>query len=95
MEDYLGVLSKALGIICTIIIDVISYALFIRVIMSWFADETNKIYGFLIMMTEPFIAPVRALLSKISQGRGMPIDISVLITYLLLNVVRAMLEMFF
>jgi len=84
-------ISKAVAMVCIALIDIITLAMMVRAIMSWFLDESNAIHGFFISITEPFIIPVRMLLDKLSIGRGMPIDISFLVTFLLLSVLEAIL----
>ena len=84
-------ISKAVAMVCIALIDIITLAMMVRAIMSWFLDESNAIHGFFISITEPFIIPVRMLLDKLSIGRGMPIDISFLVTFLILSVLEAIL----
>ena len=88
-------ISRAVALVCIALIDVISYAMLIRAVMSWFVSESNRIYSFLISMTEPIIIPIRKLLSKTSLGRGMPIDLSFLLTYLLLTILSTVLDVYF
>ncbi len=57
-------------------------AMFVRAILSWFPFAGGKFTDFLYSVTEPVISPVRNLLGKSSLG-GMPIDLSFLITYIL------------
>lgn len=84
-----------MAIVSIALINLTEIAMFVRAILSWFIDGGNKIYGFLVSITEPIIIPIRKLLSKTSVGRGMPIDLAFLITYLLLEVVKAVLEVYF
>ena len=94
LEVTLDNISKALGVVCIALIDILSIAMMIRAIMSWFIDEGNGLYNFLISITEPIIIPVRKLLSKTPLG-GLPIDISFLITFFLLEIVSTFLGMYF
>ena len=87
--------SKAVAMVCISLIDIISIAMFVRAIMSWFVDGSNKIYNFLFSMTEPIIIPIRKLLSKTSLGTGLPIDLSFLLTVVLLEIIRTVLEIYF
>ena len=80
--------------VCIAMIDIITLAMMVRAIMSWFLDESNAIHGFFISITEPFITPIRMLLEKLSVGRGMPIDISFIVTFIILRVLQAILEAF-
>ena len=47
----------------------------------------GKISDFLYSVTEPFIYPVRMLFEKMNWFSGLPIDISFLVTYMLITVV--------
>lgn len=66
-----------------------------RAIMSWFVQEDDgpsRIYDFLYYATEPVIYPVRRLLQKFGlAGDGMMIDISFLVTVMLLWIIQMML----
>ena len=67
--------------------------MFLRAIMSWFfPGEDNKLYSFVISVTEPLIMPIRHLLCKSSFVRGMPFDISFLVTYILITVLQNMIS---
>ena len=66
---------------------VIFYAILIRSLLSWFVDPFSRAMGFLSAMVEPFVAPVRRLLSRFS-GASMQIDFSPAITGLIILFVR-------
>lgn len=67
-------------------------AMFIRAIMSWFPGlDDNKFGDFLYALTEPVIAPMRALLFRIRLFQELPIDMSFLFTYLLLSLISMFL----
>ena len=71
---------------------VVQTAMFLRAILSWFIpDENNRLVQFLIVVTEPFIIPVRVLLQKLNLFQDTPIDVSFFITYLLLWVITLFL----
>ncbi|MDD6799125.1 MAG: YggT family protein [Firmicutes bacterium] len=64
----------------------------VRAIMSWIMpDEDNALFNFVYMTTEPVIVPVRFLLDRFEFIRRLPIDISFLVTYILLSVVQSLL----
>ena len=59
-----------------IFFDVVYYLILARIIMSWFLrTPKNPIYKFLGTVTEPILAPFRALSYKILGGKSM-IDLS-------------------
>lgn len=69
----------------------LQFLMFARAIMSWLPiDDDNPIDNFLYAVTEPFIAPVRAVIERFGWFEGMPIDMSFFITFILLSI----LEMF-
>lgn len=62
----------------------LKFLLFVRALSSWFIrDPSNPIYQILMMLTEPFLAPIRSVLSRIQIGGFL--DFSVLIGYFLLE----------
>ncbi len=76
-----------------ILLQVLEIALFARAILSWF-DPTGewRISGFLYMLTEPVILPVRKLCEKLRWFEGTPIDIPFLLTWLLLSFLQIILS---
>jgi uncharacterized protein YggT (Ycf19 family) len=49
--------------------------------------ESNALVSFVFFVTEPVLKPVRLIIDKIPALRDLPIDLSFLITYLLLSVI--------
>lgn len=87
MESIFYVIFKFIDV-C---IDVVMILMFIRAVMSWFpgAGSGLKVTQFIYMVTELFISPVRKFMSRFSSVRNMPIDLSFLVTYILLGLVQA------
>ena len=74
-------------------IDVISIAMFVRAILSWiFVDGQTKIGSFLYVVTEPVIAPIRALCERLGWFQGVPLDMPFFITAVLLMALNLFLE---
>ena len=75
-------------------IEIITLLMFIRAILSWFpvVDRSSKIMSFIYMVTEFFISPVRRFLDRFPSLRRFPIDISFLVTYLLLHLVQIIIS---
>ena len=69
----------------------VQFAMLARAILSWFPMDGNRLTDFLHSVTEPFIYPVRLFFHKMNWFAGMPIDISFLVTYLLLSIVLMLL----
>ena len=64
----------------------VQIAMFARMILSFFGlDEDGWLGAFLMLLTEPVILPVRVILSRFRALEGLPIDLSFLVTYLLIT----------
>lgn len=75
---------------------IVQMLMFARAVLSWIAmDDDGPVLGpimnFLYAVTEPLIYPVRMLLEKIPALRTMPIDLSFMVTFMLLSAVQMML----
>jgi len=69
------------------IVQIYSWLLFVRVMMSWFVrNPANPIYHFLLGITEPVLAPIRRIMPQ------MGLDLSPIIAYLILNLITKMLN---
>lgn len=63
-----------------------------RAIVSWLPlDEDSPVENFLYAVTEPVIAPVRALCERFGWFEGLPVDMSFFITFLLITILTAFL----
>lgn len=74
-------------------IEIVTLLMLIRAILSWFpiVDRSSKIMSFIYMVTEAVISPVRKVLWRFDSVRRFPIDISFLVTYILLHLIQVML----
>ena len=77
--------------IVVLLLLVIQTAMLIRAILSWFPMEPNKFINFIYGITEPLVAPIRALFDKMGWFRGLPIDLSFMATYLLISLLLIIL----
>lgn len=77
-----------------IFIEVISFAMMIRAILSWFTDGSGKFAQFLYVITEPAIMPIRKLLVKMNWLQDSPIDFSFTLTFLALMLIEMLLSSF-
>ena len=82
MEFFIYIVKNAAVLLLT----VIQVAMLIRAILSWFPID-NRFVDFIYTVTEPFVAPLRLLFVKLGWFQGLPIDISFMISYLLITVV--------
>ena len=66
-----------------------------RAVLSWLpVDEDSDISNFLFAMTEPGIYPVRMLLDRFEGLDEFPIDLSFIISFMLLSLVQMLLPTF-
>lgn len=74
--------------IINILFRIYSYIILARIIFSWIpVDRTNPIIKFIYKITEPILAPFRIILPL----GGMGIDLSPVIVFFLLNLLRTSL----
>ena len=75
-----------------LLLDELSLALLLRAIFSWF-DQTgeSRFSGFLFLLTEPIILPIRRLCQKMHWFEGTPLDFPFLIAVLLITLIRSFL----
>lgn len=78
--------------IVSVVIDAVTLCMIVRMIVSLIEpDESGRLGMFLSLVTEPFIIPVRFILSRLNLLQDSPIDWSFTISYLLLVTIRFML----
>lgn len=71
------------------LIDVLQFCMLVRAILSWIDPMQEwRITNFLHFVTEPIIMPIRALFSKMHWFEGFPLDVSFLVTWLLLSAIQ-------
>ena len=76
-----------------IFIDILSVAMFVRAILSWFTmGEQTRIGTFLYVVTEPIILPIRALCARFGWFQGTPLDMPFLLTMVMLSFVGIFLQ---
>ena len=75
----------------TYAIDIITLAMCIRAVISWFYDGDGWFIRLLYYITEPVIMPVRLLLIKMNWLQNTPLDFSYLLTYLVLFIIQVLL----
>ncbi len=64
----------------------------VRAILSWFPTvELGGIMDFLYSVTEPVLAPIRSVLHNIPFLQNLPLDFSVLVAFLLIDVIRTLI----
>lgn len=83
-------IKLALGILLRIIDSLI----LVRVLLSFFPTlQYSKVSNFIYQMTEPIMAPCRAILDKLGLGMGM-IDFSPILAFILLSIMQSLVFAF-
>ena len=82
-----------MSIICSLI-QLYVLLLVVRVVMSWFPISPNgpaeTVAGFLYMVTDPVLVPLRRLLPPVRMG-AMAMDLSPIVAFFGLSVLRGIL----
>ena len=64
------------------VLEAVSLAMVARMLLPIFVDaEGNRLYALTALITEPFVAPFRALLAKFNIGQSSPIDWGFFVAY--------------
>ena len=73
-------------------ISAVQLLMIVRAVSSWIPDiRDNAFTNFIYAVTEPVITPVRAIMERFNIMKGLPIDMSFMITYFLLFAIQMML----
>lgn len=72
----------------TLFLDALMFLLLGRVLLGFFADEESPLLNFCSAVTEPVVAPMRVLLSRIPALEDSPIDFSLVATSLVILIVQ-------
>lgn len=73
------------------LITALDLCMFLRAILSWFVEEDNAFLGFVTMMTEPIVAPFRALFDRFGWFQDSPLDVPFFAGFLALQLVGSVL----
>ncbi len=75
-----------------LIVEIYMLLLLARAILQFLpVDEDGALFDFIYTVTETVISPVRALLDRIAPTDALPVDISFILTYILLGLVDMIL----
>ena len=76
----------------SLFITVSSLSMAARMILPLFVEpESSKLYFFSCILSEPIVAPVRAVFDMIGLDDSMPIDLALPSAYILLFIIRLFL----
>ena len=88
METVFLILAKTVAVA----IELAMLAMMIRMLMPLFFNvDDSVIYSLCCCVSEPFIVPVRFVMSKLGIGQNTPFDWAFFVTYLLLFVLQLLL----
>lgn len=90
-----SVVSQMIGKGLLYFLRLIDTSLVIRCVLSWFVSPYSRVMQFFVALTEPFVAPCRRLLNRMSGGRPMMFDLSMLTTMLVLIVLQRLVSVIF
>lgn len=80
-----------IGDMLSLVIQVLTFAVFIRAILSWFPiGQGNPLSSITCALTEPILAPIRRLLPRVGT-----LDLSPIAAIILLQVVSAIISRIF
>lgn len=78
----------------SLLLRIIDSLILVRVLLSFFPTlHSSKISYFIYQMTEPILAPCRAILDRLGLGMGM-IDFSPILAFLLLGLMQNLIFAF-
>lgn len=88
LYQFIYVITTALSIF----LDIVLICMFISAVLSWIIPDdeypiVNLIHGFV----ELFVSPVRYVIDRLGLFQGFPLDMSFLITAILLSIIDALL----
>ena len=86
METWIFIIKNA----AVLLLSFIQIAMLVRAILSWFPLD-NRFVDFVYSVTEPFVYPIRRLFEKMGWFQGLPVDVSFMVSYLLITVILILL----
>jgi YggT family protein len=77
--------NSAIGWAIIILLEIIQYAILLRVIISWLpVPKDNQLIRILYQVTDPVLLPIRNMIEKTSWGKNMMFDFSPLIAFFII-----------
>ena len=77
------------------LVGILQLCMLLRALLPLFMmREDHPVLLFCAMVTEPIVAPVRALFDHMGWFQELPIDVAFFVAYLLLNIVSTLLTVF-
>ncbi|MEA4832497.1 MAG: YggT family protein [Oscillospiraceae bacterium] len=89
MEHFVALLGNLISILLSAEL----FFMLARAIMSWLPfEDDNPLWMFMYYATEPLIEPVRRVINKFPRLNMLPIDISFIVTVILLSIIQGLIE---
>ncbi len=74
------------------LLTVVELCMLVRAVLSWFPiQDDNPILSFVCMVTEPVVAPIRALFDRFGWFRNSPLDVSFFVAFVLISLIGSTL----
>lgn len=81
MQEFFYIIAKTVSLT----LDIVSFGMIARMLLPFFVDpEESRVYAISCYLTEPFIAPVRAIMVRLNIGQDSPVDWAFSVTYLII-----------
>ena len=74
-------------------VTLVEVLIIIRCVLSFLPDWNNRFTAFIFGVTEPILAPCRAILRQFDFLRMLPIDLSPILAFILLGILNRVLMM--
>ncbi len=88
MQEFFYIIAKTVSLT----LDIVSFGMIARMLLPFFVDpEESRVYAISCYLTEPFIAPVRAIMVRLNIGQDSPVDWAFSVTYLIIFLLGAFL----
>lgn len=76
----------------SVMLEIVSLAMIVRMLLPIFTNpDDSKLYSLTVLLSEPVVAPIRALLVKYNIGQDSPFDWAFFTAYLLIWILQMIL----
>lgn len=86
----MGTIAFQIVMAISLFLRILSIALWVYVIMSWFVRPYNRVYIFVRNLVAPLLAPFRPVARKLMEA-GVMVDLSVVMAWIVLRILQSVL----
>jgi len=86
----MGTIAFQIVMAISLFLRILSIALWVYVIMSWFVRPYNRVYIFVRNLVAPLLAPFRPIARKLMES-GVMVDLSVVMAWIALRILQSVL----